>query len=153
MVHHGLLLVVAACFVTNVSVRPAIAESAEQRASRAQAFEAAYKAIDPGDTASAQKFRELVAKEFKASTPVDELLGFLIDSGLDCERIRLVNLPEFQPPVKYYCSYSFVSKEEADRLAWTSISKVSRIDMTIRIDENRMVTKIEAGTRFGLTGP
>lgn len=153
MVDHRLPGLLVACLVATGLSHGADAETAEHRAIRAEAFEEAYKALDLQDQASDARFRELVAREVKVGISIDELLGFMIDGGLDCERVRLVKHPDFQPPVKYQCSHNFVSKEEADRLAWSSISMVNRVEVDVRIDENRIVTAIDAWTKFGLTGP
>ncbi len=131
----------------------ASAETAEQRATRAAAFEAAYKALNPKDETSDRRFGELVAAELKSGIPVDEFLGFMIDSGLACMRVPLPAGSANQPPVEYYCSYNFISRDEADRQIWSPVKTISRADVVARINNKRMVTNIDAGTLYGAVGP
>lgn len=141
-------------FAFSITIQTAAhAETAEQRAVRAAAFEAAYRVLDPSDSSSNDRFRQLVEAEVHSGVSIDEFLGFMIDSGLDCQLIELPVGPANQPPVEYFCSYSFVSPEEADRLAWSSQKKVSRVGAVARIDNNRTVTQIDAGTTSGMIGP
>mgnify|MGYP000971078319 CR=1 FL=1 len=145
--------VLAVCATAIILSDRACAETAEQRAGRAAAFEAAYKALDPKDKTSGSRFAELVAAELKSGIPVDEFLGFMIDSGLDCMRVDLPEGPANQPPVEYYCTHSFITPEEADRQAWSLVKTISRADAVAHINGNRIVTSIDASTLYGAVGP
>ncbi len=146
-------VVLVICATAIIFSGRAYAETAEQRAIRAAAFEAAYKALDPQDETSSGRFAELVATELKSGIPVDEFLGFMIDSGLDCMRVNLPDGPANQPPVEYFCNYSYVSQDQANQEAWSLVKTISRASAVARIDSKRIVTSIDAGTLYSFLGP
>lgn len=144
-----LAVCVAAAFLSG----QAHAVTAEQRAIRAAAFEAAYKALDPKSESSIKRFADLVAAEVKAGISADEFLGFMIDAGLDCRRVIMSEGPAIQPLAEYYCSYSFITREESDRQAWSLVKAISRADAVAYIDGNRIAASIHAGALYDFVSP